>query len=182
MKVGIRQNTSSFRLGFSALLLATLSLPSANAQLLYEDNFTTNLGGLNGRTTAAGFGNWVTSDNALQTGGGLLTVGSNSPVDYHAATFALPTLSGSEVLKISITARPVGTFLGIGFTPGSAQFVNGMGLSWLYIDAGGVQIFRGMGSTDSVSGASPALASFNANLNNSLPTTYTFTFNRTAKM
>ena len=167
--------------GLSFLIFSTFLISNSKGQVVYQDNFSTNPGDLNGRTTAAGFGNWVTSDSALQTDGGFLTVGSSSPVDWHAATFALPTLSGSEVLKISITARPVGTFLGIGFTPGSAQFVNGMGLSWLYIDAGGVQIFRGMGSTDSVSGASPALASFNANLNNSLPTTYTFTFNRTAK-
>ena len=178
-----RMNASQLLLcaGLSFLIFSTFLISNSKGQVVYQDNFSTNPGDLNGRTTAAGFGNWVTSDSALQTDGGFLTVGSSSPVDWHAATFALPTLSGSEVLKINITARPVGTFLGIGFTPGSAQFVNGMGLTWLYIDSGGVQIFRGMGSTDSVSGASPAPASFNANLNNSLPTTYTFTYNPTGK-
>lgn len=154
---------------------ASITDDTTQAQSLYDDNFTLNLGGLNGRTTAAGFGNWVTSDSALQTGGGLLTVGSNLPVDYHAATFPLPTLSGADVLKISITTRPVGTFLGIGFTPGPAQFVNGTGLCWLYIDAVGVQIFRGYGSNDRVYLGSPA--GFNA----SFPTTYTFTYNPTGK-
>lgn len=156
--------------------------PTTNVQFVYEDDFSSNPGGLNGRTTANGFGNWVTSDSALQTGDGRLTVGSKSTDDYHSATFALPTLSGSNILKISITTRPAGTgFLGIGFTDLPGQFVINGGLSWLYINGvgtgapGNVEIFRGMGSTDKVYYGTPT--GFDA----SLPTTYTFAFNPTAK-
>jgi len=175
--------TKSLPLCFGlAALLTLLALPVAHGQVVYEDDFLTNPGNLNGRTTASGFGNWVTSDSALQTGGGLLTVSTNSPVNYHAATFGLPTLQSGEVLNVSISVLPSGSgFLGIGFTESAGQYVINSGFSWMFLEGvgtaapGGVQIFRGIGNTDKVYGATPA--GFSA----SLATTYTFSYDFSAK-
>lgn len=175
--------TKSLPLCFSIVgLLTLLALPVAHGQVVYEDDFLTNPGNLSGRTTASGFGNWVTSDSALQTGGGLLTVSTNSPVDYHAATFALPTLQSGQVLNISISVLPSGGgFLGIGFTESAGQYLINSGFSWMFLEGvgsvspGGVQIFRGIGSGDNVYVGTPA--GFNA----SLATTYTFSYDFSAK-
>jgi hypothetical protein len=163
-------------------LLSLLALPVAHGQTVYEDDFVTNPGNLNGRTTASGFGNWVTSDNALQTGGGLLTVSTNSPVDYHAATFGLPTLQSGQILNLSVSVLPSGGgFLGIGFTESAGQYLINSGFSWMFLEGvgsvspGGVQIFRGIGAQDNVYTGTPA--GFSA----SLATTYTFSYDFSAK-
>ena len=83
------------------VVLAALCLRDSGnvyGAIVYEDTFTANPGALNGRTTAAGFGNWTTTDSAFQVGSGQITIDSNTPVDYHAATFALPTLTVSDTL------------------------------------------------------------------------------------
>lgn len=173
---------------FSFLLLATLAQSKVNAQSLYEDNFTTNPGSLNGRTTAAGFGNWVASDSELQTGGGLLTVGSNSPVNWHSATFALPTLTSSDTLSLILTVRPSGqNFMGIGFTPNAGQYVANSGYGWLYYQGLGapypnIQIFTGSANGGSVGKVYFAgLENPNVNFDASLPTTFRYTYSASAK-
>lgn len=166
----------------AAALVASLVPSVSHGQVVYEDSFTSNPGSLNGRATASGFGSWVNSDGALQTGGGLMTVSTNSPVDYHSATFALPTLQSSEILTLSITVRPAGTgFLGIGFTESPGQFLINSGFSWMYTEGvggqvpSGVQIFRGIGAQDNVYTGVPA------GFDSSLSTTYTFVYDYSAR-
>lgn len=168
--------------GLTAGLINFLPLSTSCAQMVYEDSFISNPGNLNGRTTASGFGNWVTSDSAFQTGGGFLTVDSNTPVEYHAATFALPSLQSSEVLNLSITVLPSGSgFLGIGFTESAGQYLINSGFSWMFLEGAGsaspgrVQIFRGVGAADNVYVGTPD--GFDA----SLPTTYSFNYDFSAQ-
>ena len=153
--------------------------------IVYEDTFTANPGALNGRTTAAGFGNWTTTDSAFQVGSGQITIDSNTPVDYHAATFALPTLTVSDTLSLTITVRPSGQiFTGFGFTPNSAQYVQNSGYDWIYYTGlnsptPAIQILTGEGAQGLVYNAeltNPAL-----NFDASLPTTFQYTYSASAK-
>jgi hypothetical protein len=151
----------------------------------YQDDFNTNPGALDGRTTATGFGNWTTTDNAFQVGGGRITINSNTPDDYHAATFALPTLTDTDILSLTITLRPSGAnFMGFGFTPNSNQYVINNGYGWLYYEGLGsgnpnIQIFTGASTAGAIYYAplnNPAL-----NFDASLPTTFQYTYSAAAK-
>ena len=153
--------------------------------LIYTDNFSANPGALNGRTTAAGFGNWTTTDSAYQVGSGQITIDSNTPVDYHAATFALPALTVSDTLSVTITLRPSGpNFTGFGFTPGSNQYVINSGYGWVYYEGLGatspnIQVFSGAGATGGIYSA--ALTNPALNFDASLPTTFQYTYSASAK-
>jgi hypothetical protein len=170
------------------VVLAGLSLHDSGnlyGALIYTDNFSANPGALNGRTTAAGFGNWTTTDSAYQVGSGQITIDSNTPVDYHAATFALPTLTGSDTLSVTITLRPSGpNFTGFGFTPGSNQYVINSGYGWVYYEGLGatspnIQVFSGAGATGGIYSA--ALTNPALNFDASLPTTFQYTYSASAQ-
>jgi hypothetical protein len=147
----------------------------------YQDDFSTNPGALDGRTTANGFGNW-TADSALQVGGDRITINSNEPVDYHKASFSLPSLGASDILSLSITLRPSGSlFTGFGFTTFSDQYVQNNGYNWIYFASGNptIQFLRGQGPTGlsySAALTHPAL-DFDA----LLPTTFQYTYSAPAK-
>jgi hypothetical protein len=177
------KNIPSLRVGL--VVLAALSLHvSGNvcSALVYEDDFGANPGPLNGRTTATGFGNWTTTDTAFQVGSGQITINTNAPVDYHAATFALPTLGATDILSLTITLRPSGPiFMGFGFTPNSGQYVQNNGYNWIYFASGNptIQVLTGQGPTGLIYSAAlndPAL-----NFDPSLPTTFQYTYSASAK-
>ena len=170
------------------VVLAALCLRDSGnvyGALIYEDTFSANPGALNGRTTAAGFGNWTTTDSAFQVGSGQITIDSNTPVDYHAATFALPTLTVSDTLSLTITVRPSGPiFTGFGFTPNSAQYVQNSGYDWIYytgLDSPtpAIQILTGQGASGLIYNA--ALTNPALNFDASLPTTFQYTYSASAK-
>jgi len=178
---------TTIRLGLGVLAALCLQI-SGNlygASYLYQDDFSNNAGALNGRATADGFGNWTTSDSAFQVGSGQITINSNTPVDYHAATFSLPTLGASDTLSLSITLRPFGpTFMGFGFTRNSSQYVINSGYNWIYYASGNptIQILTG-----GVNGGANGLV-YNAPLthpsldfNPSLATTFEYTYSASAK-
>jgi hypothetical protein len=157
--------------------------------VVYEDTFSANPGALNGRTTASGFGNWTTSDSAFQVGSGQITINSNTPVDYHAASFALPTLTGSDTLSLTITVRPSGAnFTGFGFNPnpatGPTPYLTQNGYGWVYYEGLGaatpnIQIFKGASTAGAIYFA--ALTNPALNFNASLPTTFQYTYSASAK-
>ena len=146
----------------------------------YQDDFSTNPGALDGRTTASGFGNW-TADSALQVGSDQITINSNTPVDYHRASFSLPSLGASDTLSLSITLRPSGSlFTGFGFTSGLGEYVANSGYNWIYYASGNptIQILT-RGNTGLVYSApltDPAL-----NFDPLLPTTFQYTYSASAK-
>jgi len=153
----------------------------------YVDDFSANNGALSGRTTATGFGTWATSDNSFQVGGGQITINSNTPVDYHEASFSLPSLT--DTLLFSITVRPSGAnFMGIGFNPnpatGPTPFLTQNGYAWVYYEGLGtgnpnIQIFRGPSTAGAVYAA--PLTHPTLNFNPSLATTFEFTYSAPAK-
>jgi hypothetical protein len=153
--------------------------------VVYEDTFSANPGALNGRTTASGFGNWTTTGSAFQVGSGQITINSNTPVDYHAATFALPALTANDTLSVTITLRPSGTiFTGFGFTPNSGQYVQNSGYNWIYYTGLGsptpaIQILTGQGASGAVYNA--PLTHPTLNFDASLPTTFQYTYSASAK-
>jgi hypothetical protein len=170
-----------FRLGVLAALTLHVSGNLCSA-LVYEDDFSANPGPLSGRATATGFGNWTTTDTALQVGSGQITINTNAPVDYHAATFALPTLTTNDTLSLTITLRPSGPiFTGFGFTPNSGQYVQNNGYNWIYFASGNptIQVLTGQGPTGLIYSAeltNPAL-----NFDPTLPTTFQYTYSASAK-
>jgi hypothetical protein len=182
---------TTIRLGLGVLAALCLHI-SGNlygASYLYQDNFSNNDGALNGRATASGFGNWTTSDSAFQVGGGQVTINTNAPVDYHAASFALPALTTNSIVSLSITLRPSGpNFTGFGFNPnpatGPSPFLTQNGYGWVYYEGLGaanpnIQIFTGAATAGGIYFAylnNPAL-DFNA----SLPTTFQYTYSAAAK-
>jgi hypothetical protein len=177
---------TTIRLGLSvfAALCLQISGNLYGASYLYQDDFNTNPGALNGRATASGFGNW-TAGGAFQVGSDQITINSNTPVDYHTASFSLPTLGATDILSLSITVRPSGpSFMGIGFTSGSGQYLINSGYAWLYYEGLGasspnIQIFKGASTAGPVyyaTLANPALG-FDA----SLPTTFEYTYSASAK-
>jgi len=180
------KNIPSLRVNLVVLAVLTLHI-SGNlcSALIYEDDFSANPGALNGRTTASGFGNWTTTDSAFQVGSGQITINTNAPVDYHAATFALPTLTTNDILSLTITLRPSGPiFTGFGFTPGSAEYVQNTGYNWIYytgLDSPtpAIQILTGQGPTGLVYNA--ALTNPALNFDASLPTTFQYTYSASAK-
>jgi hypothetical protein len=156
---------------------------------VYVDDFSANPGGLNGRATASGFGNWTTTDSAFQVGSGQITINSNTPVDYHEASFSLPSLGATDILSLSITVRPSGAnFMGIGFNPnpatGPSPFLTQNGFGWIYFQGFGsanpnIQIFKGPSTAGAVYSATldnPAL-----NFNASLATTFQYTYSRSSQ-
>ncbi len=181
----------AFRVGL--VVVATVS-PHVSGNVygavVYEDTFSTNPGALNGRTTASGFGNWTTTGSAFQVGSGQITINSNTPVDYHAASFALPTLTGSDTLSMTITLRPSGpNFTGFGFNPnpatGPSPYLTQNGYGWVYYEGLGgsngpnIQIFTGASTAGPIYFAflnNPAL-----NFDASLPTTFQYTYSASAK-
>jgi hypothetical protein len=185
----------SLRIGLGVLAALTLHI-SGNlyGQVIYEDDFSANPGALNGRTTATGFGNWTVSGiyndgntNVFQVGGGQITINTNAPVDYHAASFALPALGATDILSLSITLRPSGpNFTGFGFNPDPATgpFLTQNGYGWVYYEGlnGGnpnIQIFTGASTAGAIYFAyldNPAL-----NFDASLPTTFQYTYSAAAK-
>ena len=146
----------------------------------YQDDFSTNPGALNGRTTASGFGNW-TADSALQVGSDRITINSNEPVDYHKASFSLPSLGASDTLSLSITLRPSGSlFTAFGFTSGPGEYVANSGYNWIYFASGNptIQILT-RGNTGLVYSA--ALTNPALNFDPLLPTTFQYTYSAPAK-
>jgi len=180
------KNIPSLRIGLGVLAALSLFISgSLHGALIYEDNFSANPGALNGRTTASGFGNWTTTDSAFQVGSGQITINSNTPVDYHAATFALPALTANDTLTLTITLRPSGPiFTGFGFTPNSGQYVQNSGYDWIYytgldhVDPR-IQILTGQGASGLVYSA--ALTNPALNFDASLPTTFQYTYSASAK-
>jgi hypothetical protein len=193
------KNKSYIRIGLGVLAALSLHI-SGNlyGQVIYEDDFSTNPGALDGRTTATGFGNWTVSGiyndgntNVFQVGGGQITINTNLPVDYHAASFALPALGATDILSLSITLRPSGpNFTGFGFNPnpatatGPSPFLTQSGYGWVYYEGLGsgnpnIQIFKGASTAGAIYFAyldNPAL-----NFDASLPTTFQYTYSAAAK-
>ena len=178
------KNKSYIRIGLGVLAALSLNISNNLYGAVYVDTFSDNSGALNGRTTAAGFGAWTTSDSAFQVGNGTITINSNDPA-YHAATFSLPTLTVSDTLTLTLTVRPSGSgFLGFGFTPNSGQYVINNGYAWTYYEGLGsgnpnIQIFNGSGTAGATYYApltNPAL-----NFDASLPTTFQYTYSASAK-
>jgi len=181
---------TTFRLGLGVLAALCLQI-SGNlygASYLYQDDFSNNAGALNGRTTATGFGNW-TAGGAFQVGSDKITINSNTPVDYHTASFSLPSLGATDILSLSITVRPSGpNFTGFGFNPnpatGPSPFLTQNGYGWVYYEGlnGGnpnIQIFTGASTAGAIYFAeltNPAL-----NVDASLPTTFQYTYSAAAK-
>ena len=146
----------------------------------YQDDFSTNPGALDDRTTASGFGNW-TADSALQVGSDQITINSNTPVDYHRASFSLPSLGASDTLSLSITLRPSGSlFTGFGFTSGPGEYVANSGYNWIYYASGNptIQILT-RGNTGLVYSA--ALTNPALNFDPLLPTTFQYTYSASAQ-
>jgi hypothetical protein len=146
----------------------------------YQDDFSTNPGALDGRTTASGFGNW-TADSALQVGSDQITINSNTPVDYHRASFSLPTLVATDTLSLSITLRPSGSlFTAFGFTSGPGEYVANSGYNWIYFASGNptIQILT-RGNTGLVYSA--PLIHPTLNFDASLPTTFQYTYSAAAQ-
>jgi hypothetical protein len=171
-------------LGVLAALCLQISGNLYGASYLYQDDFNTNPGALNDRATASGFGNW-TAGGAFQVGSDQITINSNDPVDYHTASFSLPSLGATDILSLSITVRPSGAgFMGIGFTSGSGQYLINSGYAWLYYEGLGagnqnIQVFKGAGATNATYYATldnPALG-FDA----SLATTFEYTYSAAAQ-
>jgi len=184
------KNIPSLRIGLGVLAALSLYI-SGNlyGALVYEDNFSTSPGALNGRTTASGFGNWTTSDSAFQVGSGQITINSNTPVDYHAASFSLPALGATDILSISITLRPSGpNFTGFGFNPdpatGPLPYLTQNGYGWVYYEGLGagtpnIQIFKGASTAGAVYSA--PLTHPTLNFDASLPTTFQYTYSASAQ-
>jgi len=176
--------TTRIGLGVLAALCLQISGNLYGASYLYQDDFSANAGALNGRITASGFGNW-TAGGAFQVGSDQITINSNTPDPYHAATFALPTLGATDILSLSITVRPSGAgFMGIGFTSGSGQYLINSGYAWTYYEGLGagnpnIQVFKGAGANNATyyaTLANPALG-FDA----SLATTFEYTYSAAAQ-
>ena len=177
-----------FGLGVLAALCLHTSGNLYGASYLYQDDFSANAGALNGRATASGFGNW-TAGGAFQVGSDQIRINSNTPVDYHTASFSLPSLGATDILSLSITVRPSGAnFMGIGFNPnpatGPTPFLTQNGYAWVYYEGLGVanpniQIFQGP-STAGASYAAP-LTHSTLNFDASLATTFEFTYSAAAK-
>jgi len=180
------KNKSYIRIGLGVLAALSLNISNNLYGAVYVDDFSANSGGLSGRTTAAGFGAWTTTDSAFQVGNGTMTINSNTPVDYHAASFSLPTLTVSDTLSLSITLRPSGQyFTGFGFNPnpatGQSPYLTQNGYGWVYFEGLGagsenpnIQIFKGASTAGAIYAASlthPAL-----NFDASLPTTFQYTY------
>jgi hypothetical protein len=179
--------TTRIGLGVLAALCLQISGNLYGASYLYQDDFSNNAGALNGRTTATGFGNW-TAGGAFQVGSDRITINSNTPVDYHTASFSLPSLGATDILSLSITVRPSGAnFMGIGFNPnpatGPSPFLTQNGYAWVYYEGLGanpnIQIFQGP-STAGASYAAP-LTHSTLNFDASLATTFEFTYSAAAK-
>jgi len=155
----------------------------------YVDDFSANSGALSGRATATGFGTWATSDSSFLVDGGQVRINSNTPVDYHAASFSLPSLGASDTLSLSITLRPSGpNFMAFGFNPNPATsptpFLTQTGYAWVYYEGLGsanpnIQIFTGPSTGGAAYFAylnNPAL-----NFDASLPTTFEYSYSAAAK-
>jgi hypothetical protein len=177
---------TTIRLGLGLFVALCLQI-SGNlygASYLYQDDFSANAGALNGRATASGFGNW-TAGGAFQVGSDRITINSNTPVNYHSATFSLPSLGATDILSLSITLRasaPAAGLLAFGFTPLANQLVMNHGYGWVYNESSSnpnIQIFQGPSIAGPVYAASlsnPALG-FDA----SLATTFEYTYSAAAK-
>jgi hypothetical protein len=170
------------------LIAAFLMLSSGQskaASYLYQDDFSANNGALNGRTTASGFGNWTNADGAFQVGSDKITINSNTPVDYHTASFSLPTLGAYDILSLSITVRPSGSlFTGLGFNPNPTTYLTQTGYAWVYYEGLGaanpnIQIFQGPSTAGAVYAA--PLTHPTLNFDPSLATTFEFTYSAAAK-
>jgi hypothetical protein len=171
-------------LGLFAALCLQISGNLYGASYLYQDDFSANAGALSGRATASGFGAW-TADSAFQVGSDKITINSNTPVDYHRASFSLPSLGASDTISLSITLRPSGSlFTAFGFTSGPLEYVSNTGYNWIYFTGLGnanprIEVLTGrggLGLSYSASLTNPAL-DFDA----SLPTTFQYTYSASAK-
>ena len=175
-----RNTTIRLGLGVLAALCLHISGNLYGASYLYQDDFSANAGALNGRANASGSGTW-TADSAFQVGNDKITINSNTPFDYHRATFSLPSLGASDTLSLSITLRPSGpTFMGLGFTPNSSEYVQNSGYNWIYFASGNptIQILPGPSiSAGLVYNAALTALNFDA----SLPTTFEYTYSAAAK-
>jgi hypothetical protein len=182
-----RQNLG--RLPITSDVKLTFTYSKISGYVFYQDDFSANNGALSGRATADGLGNWTTSDNAFQVGSDKITINSNTPLDYHAASFALPTLGATDTLSLSITIRPAGpNFMGLGFNPnpatGSFPFLTQSGYGWVYYEGLGaatpnIQIFKGPSTASQIYSAT--LANPALNFNAALPTTFQYTYSAAAK-
>ena len=177
--------TIRFGLGVFAALCLQISSNLYGASYLYQDDFSANAGALNGRATASGFGNWTNADGAFQVGSDKITINSNTPVDYHTASFSLPSLGATDILSLSITLRPSGSlFTGFGFNPNSASYLTQTGYGWVYFEGLGagtpnIQIFKGASTAGAIYAA--PLTHPTLDFNASLPTTFEYTYSASAK-
>ena len=176
-------NTTT-RIGLGVLAALCLQISGNLYGQVYVDDFSSNSGALSGRTTASGFGNW-TADSAFQVGSDKITINSNASVNYHRASFSLPTLTTNDTLSLSITLRPSGSlFTAFGFTSSSGEYVSNTGYSWMYFTGLGnpyprIEVLTGPGNAGVIYNASlinPALG-FDA----SLPTIFQYTYSAVAK-
>ena len=189
--------TTRLGLGLFAALCLQISGNLYGASYLYQDDFSANAGALNGRTTASGFGAWTVSDtynpgdtSAFQVGGGQITINKNfGAVNYHAASFSLPSLGATDILSLSITLRPSGpNFMGFGFNPtpatSASPFLTQNGYGWVYYeglgaDSPNIQAFQGQSTESPLYYAT--LANTALNFDASLPTTFQYTYSAAAK-
>jgi hypothetical protein len=177
---------TTFRLGLGVLAALCLQI-SGNlygASYLYQDDFSANAGALNGRATNTGFGNW-TADSAFRVGSDKITINSNTPVDYHRASFSLPSLGASDTLSLSITLRPSGSlFTAFGFTSGPGEYVSNTGYNWIYFTGLGnanprIEVLPAQAAAGKIYSASLINAALNFDA--SLPTTFQYTYSAADK-
>lgn len=125
---------------------------------VYTDDFSTNPGSLNGRSTAAGFGDWV-SNPALGTGVGT-GIYQNGVAPYPTASFALPLVDSTSLISVSLTMKPTGSdnnFIGFGFTNDMLEPVTTKGNALTYLfGAGSTSTSPGLVSAQSGFGAGGA--------------------------
>jgi hypothetical protein len=120
---------------FTLALLGAM-VPSVASAQTYSDTFTSNPGPLNGRTTAAGFGNWTNPDGTLSASATLHLTESLAATTT-TGSFALPTLVSGDIITESLTLEPSGganNRIEFGFTPEANEFVTteGNAAVWLF--------------------------------------------------
>jgi len=101
-------------------MLAVLQLtPPALEAAEYHENFTGANGGLNGRKTAQGFGDWV-AESKFVVKDGSMVLSSSNPLS-ESAWFSLPPLEGKSLLRVTIRCHSRGSsdgaHISFGFAP-----------------------------------------------------------------
>ena len=147
--------------------------------ITYTDNFTTGTGPLNGRTTAAGFGNWISgTELSVSTGRGIY---QSAAAPFLAASFRLPVVDLTSQISIRLTMTPTGSsgnLVGFGFTNAARDFVTtqGNGLAYLNGAGSGNDGLVAISSGYSVQGDNVYYANPFSAFNGALPTTFTLDY------